>query len=194
MAEYSFKNELAQALQNVTGKDIDGTNYDTIGEMLHGFNAKYTCIVTFATTPEDATVVVKQGETIIAPETDGTFALKEGSYTYTISADGYFSLADQALTITNAEETTGTKTVTKSLTKYCVVTFDTTPEEAAITVYDATPEEVEPEADGTYNLAEGSYTYDASADGYTSKTAQSLTIASDCAVLLVYPSAEASYV
>lgn len=170
------KDELAWALQNLSGKEFQtGT---TTKKMLHNFNALYTCIVTFALTPETAEVVVKQNGVSIAPEDDGTFALKEGSYTYSISADGYFSLVDQALAITNAEETTGTKTVTKSLTKYCVVTFDTTPAGASITVYDSTPEEVDAEADGTYKLAEGSYTYDASADGYTAKIGEALVVSS----------------
>lgn len=170
------KDELAKALQNLSGKELQtGT---TTKKMLHNFNTLYTCIVTFALTPETAEVVVKQNGVSIAPEDDGTFALKEGSYTYTISADGYFSLVDQALAITNADETTGTKTVTKSLTKYCVVTFNTTPAGASITVYDSTSEEVDAEADGTYKLAEGSYTYDASADGHTAKTGEALAIAS----------------
>jgi len=172
----SFKTKLAEALQNLSGKELP--DMDTTAGVLRAFNLLYTCVVTFALTPETAKVVVKQNGVSIAPEDDGTFALKEGSYTYSISADGYFSLVDQALVITNADETTGTKTVTKSLTKYCVVTFDTTPAGASITVYDSTSKKVDAEADGTYKLAEGSYTYNATADGYIGKTAQSLSITS----------------
>ncbi len=110
------KNALGQALQNLSGKDIKGEDYTTTLEMLNAFNAMYACVVTFAVTPSGSTIVVKKGTTVIAPEEDGTYLLKEGAYTYTASKPYYITKADQALTITNADETTGTKTVTVTLT------------------------------------------------------------------------------
>lgn len=58
----------------------------------------------------------------------------------------------------------------------CKVTFSTTPATATIVVKDSNGDTVAKNSDGKYHLKEGSYTYDASAEGYTSKTNQSLTI------------------
>lgn len=58
----------------------------------------------------------------------------------------------------------------------CKVTFSTTPSGATIVVKDSKGNSIAKNTDGTYHLKEGSYTYDASAEGYTSKTNQSLTI------------------
>ena len=49
-------------------------------------NAEYT--VTFAVTPDDAKLTVKQNDTVIAPKEDGSYALKNGTYTYEVSAPG----------------------------------------------------------------------------------------------------------
>jgi len=109
----SFKEELAKALQNLSGKDVP-TAHTTTG-MLHAFNLLYTCIVTFVLAPEDATLVVKKDGVIVTPEDDGTYALTEGTYTYSVTKDGYIGKIDQELVITNADETNGTKTVTVTL-------------------------------------------------------------------------------
>ncbi|MGR6836659.1 hemoblobin-interacting domain-containing protein [Syntrophomonas erecta] len=46
--------------------------------------------VTFAVTPEDATVVVKDSEGIeVTAEADGTYKLEAGEYSYTVSSEGY---------------------------------------------------------------------------------------------------------
>lgn len=102
-------------LQNLSGKTVEG-NFQELPELLSAFNDLYLCKVTFSTTPSGATIVVKDsaGNTI-GKNTDGTFHLKEGSYTYTASAEGYTTKEDQSLTITNSDETTGTKTVTVTL-------------------------------------------------------------------------------
>lgn len=177
MEVYSFKDEFGMALQNLSGKSIDGAEHETIGKMLHAFNALYTCIVTFSKTPADAVVVLRKGMTVIAPEEDGTYALKEGTYSYTASADGYFPKAATALTITNADETTGTKEVELTLTKYCVVSFATTPEDAAIVVKNSLGATVAAESDGTYNLAAATYSYSATKDGYVDITDAELVVA-----------------
>ena len=115
---------------------------------------------------------------VINPDASGKYHLKEGSYTYDASAAHYTSKTNQALTITNADETTGTKTVSVTLDRAdCEVTFSTTPENATIVVKDSESETVSPDASGKYYLTAGSYTYDASAEGYTAKEGQSLTIA-----------------
>lgn len=51
-----------------------------------------------------------------------------------------------------------------------VITFEVTPEEAVVTVYDSSSDKVEAAYDKSYNLADGSYTYEVSANGYVTKT------------------------
>lgn len=168
---------LKDTLQNLSGKDLTG-NYVTLDELLKDFNNKYICEVTFSKTPSGATIVVKQNGVVINPDASGKYHLKEGSYTYDASAAHYTSKTNQALTITNADETTGSKTVNVTLDRAdCEVTFSTTPENATIVVKDSESETVNPDASGKYYLVAGSYTYTASAEGYVTKADQTLTIA-----------------
>ena len=51
-----------------------------------------------------------------------------------------------------------------------VITFEVTPEEAVVTVYDSSSDKVEAAYDKSYNLADGSYTYEVSANGYVTKS------------------------
>lgn len=60
----------------------------------------------------------------------------------------------------------------------CVVTFTKTPEAAIVTVLFGTTV-IPAQADGTYKLTTGSYTYNASAEGYTSTTGTALVIGSE---------------
>lgn len=104
-----------ETLQNLSGKQVEG-NFQELAELLDAFNALYLCKVTFSTTPNDATIVVRDSnDNEIGKSADGTFHLKEGSYTYDASAEGYVSKTGQVLTIANADETAGTKTVTVTL-------------------------------------------------------------------------------
>ena len=168
---------LKEAFQNLSGKTLDG-NYTTIDELIIDLNNKYVCEVTFSKTPADATIVVKQGTTVIAADASGKYHLKEGTYTYDASAPHYTSKTSQSLTITNSDEETGSKTVNVSLDRSeCEVTFSTTPENATIVVKNSSSETVTP-VSGKYYLVAGSYTYTASAEGYTTQENQSLTIAS----------------
>lgn len=105
---------LQQTLQNLSGKTLSGT-YTTLDNLLNDFNNQYKCVVTFSNTPEATVIVLKQGATTIGPEGDGTYILEEGTYSYDATATGYVSKTDQELIITNADETTGTKTVTVTL-------------------------------------------------------------------------------
>lgn len=58
------------------------------------------------------------------------------------------------------------------------VTFTKTPANTTIVLKNAKGEIIGAESDGTYILDVGTYSYDATAEGYTSKINQSLTIAS----------------
>lgn len=57
----------------------------------------------------------------------------------------------------------------------CAVTFSNTPVGTTIVVKQGTTT-IAPDESGKYHLKEGSYTYDATATGYVSKLAQTLTI------------------
>lgn len=107
---------LKEAFQNLSGKTLDG-NYTTLDELIIDLNNKYVCEVTFSKTPATATIVVKQGTTVIAADASGKYHLKEGSYTYDASAEGYDSKTAQAFTITNSDEETGSKTISVTLTE-----------------------------------------------------------------------------
>lgn len=158
-----FKEEVAQTLQNLSGKTVIAKG-KTLSEVFRAFNLQYTCIVTFTKTPTDAVIIVKKGTTTIVPESDGTYALKEGSYTYDVTRAGYADKTAQALVITNADETTGTKTVEVTLST-CIVTFTKTPEDLTLIVKKGTTTLV-PEENGTYMMPAGTYSYSATAEGY----------------------------
>jgi hypothetical protein len=76
-----------------------------------------TCVVTFSLTPADATVVVKQGDTVIEPQENGTYLLIAGTYTYSVTKEDYTPLEDQELVISSSDVTTGSKTVTAVITQ-----------------------------------------------------------------------------
>lgn len=171
-----LKDELKEALENITGKSISDAS--TTAGMLQNFNALYRCKTTFSVTPNTATVVVEDANgNVVTINGDGTYHLDVGSYTYCVSATGYTSITDKALTISQSDVTTGTKTVTETLTsKVCVVTFDVTPDTATIVVEDADGDVVTAETDGTYELVIGNYTYTITATDYTSITDKALVI------------------
>lgn len=178
------KDALHKALQNVTGKSIADKHYETTLDVLNAYNALYECTVTFALTPSTATVVVKKAGVVVPANDDKTYSLKEGAYTYDVSNAGYVSKLAQALTITNTDETTGTKEVAVTLTKYAVVTFapidsDTSdPVTGATVVVKKGETTMTANENGTYNLVADTYAYDISADGYASQTAVELLVSS----------------
>ncbi|WP_295579699.1 S-layer homology domain-containing protein [uncultured Oscillibacter sp.] len=130
--------------------------------------APLTCVVTFAVTPEGATVVVKDGETVVPANADGTYTLEQGkAYAYTVSADGYVT---ETGALTATEDKTVTVTLVKAAPATAVVTFSVTPADAAVEVKDGETA-VAPSADGTYTLEQGkTYTYTVSASGYVTKS------------------------
>lgn len=121
MAAGLIKDELKKALQNISGKTLDGS-HATTAEMLHGFNNLYTCKVTFNVVDSDAapvtgaTITVKSGDTVIMPEDDGKYMLEVGSYTYDCVADGYTEITGTSFTITAEDITQGTKSISVTMT------------------------------------------------------------------------------
>lgn len=115
-----LSDELKAALENVSGKKLDG-NYQTTAEMLHAFNNSYKCKVTFDVLtaelePVEAVVTVRTSDGVeIAPESDGKFNLDAGSYKYDCIADGYTPKTNVALTISETDVTNGTKSVTVTM-------------------------------------------------------------------------------
>jgi len=162
-------------LQNLSGKTLTG-NYTRIDDLLKAFNNFYVCEVTFSKTPSGANVVVKKGAETINADESGKYHLKEGTYSYDATATHYTSKTNQELVITNADETTGTKTVSVTLSRSeCGVSFTLSPETATLVVKDSESHTITA-VDGVYWLPAGSYTYTASAEGYTSAEDVSLTI------------------
>ena len=141
-----------------------------------------TCEVTFATTPVGATVVVKEGEEVVAATSGKVYDLEIGDYTYSVTADGYDTITDAALSIVLAD-IADTKTVTVELEEStCVVTFapidsvSSEPITGATIVVKLGETTILAEVDGTYKLVADTYAYDISADLYTSQTAVELII------------------
>ena len=60
-----------------------------------------------------------------------------------------------------------------------IITFTTTPTSATITVKDEKGTIIQPSTEKTFKLKAGNYTYDATADGYFSKTNQKLPVLED---------------
>ncbi len=168
-----FKQDLANALQNLSGKTASSTT--SLRETLRSFNNNYACVVTFTLGTAASTIVVKRGTTVIAPEQDGTYILTEGIYTYTNSKARYTPKTDVALLITNTDEINGTKEVTTAALTTCVVTFTKDPETLTLVVKQGTVT-LTAEQDGTYILPVGSYTYTASADAHVTQTDVALAI------------------
>ncbi len=66
--------------------------------------------------------------------------------------------------------------------KTFIITFNTTPADATITVKDEKGKTIAPSTEKTYKLRAGNYTYDVTADGYFSKTEQKLPVLEDGSV------------
>lgn len=121
MAAGLIKDELKKALQNISGKTLDGS-HATTAEMLHAFNGLYTCKVTFDVVGSEsapvtgATITVKSGNTVIMPEDSGKYMLEVGSYTYDCVADGYTDITGTSFAIAAEDITQGTKSITVTMT------------------------------------------------------------------------------
>ncbi len=134
------------------------------GNVLLNVIPKHT--ITFNVTPDSATIVLKQGENIIDPESNGTYSLVPGNYTYTVSLAGYD-------TATGSFEADGNKNISITLEKSKYdVNFNISPQEASdnsiITV--RKDGQIVNSEDGNYKLISGNYTYTINSLGYLSKT------------------------
>lgn len=117
--------------------------------------------VTFAKTPADATIVVKDAQgTVINAEDDGSYLLAAGNYTYTASAPEYITQEDVAFTVAGDMEIPVVLEKEPVEEQY-TVTFKLSPKYAVITVKDAQGNIVEAQKDGSYLLKAGAYTYSA---------------------------------
>ena len=127
-----------------------------------------TAVVNFAVTPDNAVIVVKDGdENPITANTDESYTLVKGeAYSYIVSAGGYetksgvFTVSDSSQTITIELEVYAAPTYG--------VTFSVTPSNAAVTVKSGDAI-IQPGADRTYLLPDGDYSYSVSASGYETK-------------------------
>lgn len=78
--------------------------------------------LTFTGLPDDATLTVKKGTTVISPDTYNgrTYTVTKGDYTYSVTAFGYKSIENQSLTVGAADKT---ETVTMQAAEGTLVTF-----------------------------------------------------------------------
>lgn len=183
----SINKELHEALENLDGTTF--TKGKTIAQTLRNLNnAHVICETTITATTVGSTIVVKDmaGQTISA-KPNGKYDLHEESYSIINSKSGCFDLTT-IITISQADITAGTKSITlDALVSYCVVTFAAVDSSTSEPITDfelvvkstseGTPI-VNPNEDGTYNLAAASYTYDISKTGYVAQTGVPLVISS----------------
>ncbi len=151
----------------------DGTI--TIGEITKYEVPKYT--VTFTVTDgetaiEGATITIAEQTLTTGADGKASIELENGTYAYGVTAEGYEPITDGSVVVAGAavdEAVTMTATVVEP-DKY-TVTFEVTltPEGATVVVKDSEENVVEAEADGTYKLPAGTYSYTVSADGYVTK-------------------------
>ena len=108
-----------------------------------------------------AVVLTDADENVISGE-NGVYSVTAGTYTYTVSAFGYKSETG-TITVSSediAKDITLTKLVSRKATFNVTLPDDLkgTESEVSITIKSESTT-VEPEADGTYNLPQGEYTY-----------------------------------
>jgi len=135
-----------------------------------------TYAVTFTVDPADAEVTI-DGQSGTHSGSNWTFALPDGEYDYTVSAFGYKAKSGE-ITVKGG----AVKTVTLSAVEKRTVAFNIAPADvnAAVTVL-WNGQTISPEADGSYLLPDGEYTYTVKAKGYA-KVSDTLTVSKDAAV------------
>lgn len=116
-----LNDELRAALQHISGKTIEGS-FQTTAEMLHAFNSAYICKTAFdvmgaeGAPLKDAVIAVKNGDTVIEPQSDGRYALEAGTYAYDCTCEGYTDITGTSFTISASDVTRGSKSVTVTMT------------------------------------------------------------------------------
>ena len=133
-----------------------------------------TYAVTFTVDPADAEVTI-DGQSGTHSGSNWTFALPDGEYDYTVSAFGYGAKYGKVTVNGSAVS----ETVTLSAIEKRTVAFNITPADvnAAVTVL-WNGQTISPEADGSYRLPDGEYTYTVKAKGYA-KVSDTLTVSKD---------------
>ena len=178
-----FNKELHEAMENLDGTEFD--RGETVGKTLRNFNLNHVnVVVTFAPTPSDAVIVVKDsGGTVVNANQGGTYTLHELTYTYTASKAGYLTKTE-TLTISQADVTAGTKTVTVTMTAICRVTFVgkdsfyNTPISVFTLVVKKGTSVIAPNTAGglVYDLPAETYAYTVTESGYYTQTDVELVI------------------
>jgi hypothetical protein len=124
--------------------------------------------VTFNVSPSAATVVVKQGSTVIKPSSGKIYSLTEGdSYTYTVTATNYDSVSGEFTADITETISVPPLTHTKAAVKFTI------PEGAEISITGNNGEAYGTLSGGvyTFNLdIEETYLYSVTKSGYTSKS------------------------
>ena len=133
-----------------------------------------TYAVTFTVDPAAAEVTIV-GQTGTHSGSNWMFALPDGEYDYTVSAFGYGAKYGKVTVNGSAVS----ETVTLSAIEKRTVAFNITPADvnAAVTVL-WNGQTISPEADGSYRLPDGEYTYTVKAKGYA-KVSDTLTVSKD---------------
>ena len=134
----------------------------------------------------DATVTLEKGWSTVYPGSDGSYTMEKGeSYTLTVKKSGYNDYKESYFTFNPTEvNTVKTVTLTKQVTRN--IKFHVTDKASGKTVENPTISvkkgyytTVKPEADGSYNLVDGtSYNYTVEAANYKSASG-SFTAGSD---------------
>ena len=130
--------------------------------------------LTIATSPENATVVLKNAAGVEQSGTDGVYHVLAGTYSYTVSAYGYETLTGEI----KADETKSVRLTLTKIPTYAVSFSVTKPEgsgETKITVTDAEGRTMTADENGVYQLMSGAYHYVVKAKG-AKKAAADFTV------------------
>lgn len=131
---------------------------------------------------DDATVTLEKNWNTVSPKEDGSYEMEKGAeYTLTVKKDGYNDYKESYFTF-NPTEVNTVKTVTLKKTVTRNVRFNVTDKsgnpvnDATVTVKKGWYDTIKPEADGSYNLIDGTtYKYTVEAPNYKSVSNQEFT-------------------
>ena len=134
-----------------------------------------TYAVTFTVDPADAEVTI-DGQTGTHSGSNWTFALPDGEYSYTVTAFGYEEQTGNVTVKGGAVHETVKLAAAEKHTVTFDITFDIAPADPnAVVTVTWNGSAIEAEADGSYLLPDGEYTYTVKAKGYA-KVSEPLTV------------------